>query len=78
MLDTKRFTPFTLFDKELIDKAPEMLKSMKDEEQKYIDIAEKMMVHLDGMTLDEVDRIIWVLRGICHKHSIIASAERGA
>ena len=77
MLEPKNFTPFSLFDQELIAKAPEILKNMKDEEQKYTEIAEKMMVHLDGMTLDEVDRIIWVLRGICHKHSIIASAERG-
>ena len=78
MLDPKHFTPFSIFDQELIDKAPEMLKSMKDEEQKYTKIAEKIIVHLDGMNLDEVDRVIFVLRGLCHKRSVIAGTEGGA
>lgn len=77
MLEPKHFTPFSIFDQNLIDSAPEILKSMKDEEQKHTEIAEKMMVHLDGMSLDEANRVIFVLKGLCNKHSVIASAERG-
>lgn len=77
MLDPKNFTPFSLFDQNLINEAPEILKSMKDEEREHIAIAEKMMVHLDGMSLDEADRVIFVLKGLCHNRSVITSAERG-
>jgi hypothetical protein len=71
MLEPKHFTPFSLFDQELIDKAPEILKSMKAEEQKYTDIADKAIELFDGMSLEEVENILFVLRARCHKHSVI-------
>jgi hypothetical protein len=77
MLEPKHFTPFSIFDQNLIDSAPEILKSMKDEEQKHTEIAEKMIVHLDGMNLDDVDHVLLVLRGLCQKRSVVSNTERG-
>ena len=69
-MDNKNF-PFNLFNQDLIDSSAEHYKETKAKYVKANDVAEKIMVHLDGLTLDEVDHVAMVLRMKCQAKAVV-------
>ncbi len=63
--------PFNLFNNELIDSCSAHLKEREAENAKAQERAEKMLVFLDGLTLQEVERTLWKLRELSQKRSVV-------
>ena len=63
--------PFNLFNNELIDSCSAHLKEQEAENAKAQERAEKMLVFLDGLTLQEVERTLWKLRELCNERSVV-------
>ena len=63
--------PFNLFNNELIDSCSAHLKEREAENAKAQERAEKMLVFLDGLTLEEVERTLWKLRELSQKRSVV-------
>jgi hypothetical protein len=69
-MDNKNF-PFNLFNNELIDSCSARLKEQEAENAKAQERAERMLVFLDGLTLQEVERTLWKLRELCNERSVV-------
>ena len=63
--------PFNLFDNKLIDSCSAHLKEQEAENAKAQERAEKMLVFLDGLTLQEVERTLWKLRELSRERSVV-------
>lgn len=69
-MDNKNF-PFNIFNQDLIDSSAEHYKETKAKYVKANDVAEKIMVYLDGLTLEEVDHVAMVLRLKCQANAVV-------
>lgn len=63
--------PFNIFNQDIIDSSANDLQQEKAKYAQADEIAEKMIVYLDGLTLDEVDRVAMVLRMKCQAKAVV-------
>lgn len=63
--------PFGLFNQELLEASSEQLEKEKAKVSKHNEIAEKMLPFLDGMTLNEVDEALCILRCKCQACAVV-------
>lgn len=63
--------PFNIFNQDIIDSSANDLQQEKAKYVKANEIAEKMIVYLDGLTLEEVDHVAMVLRLKCQAKAVV-------
>ena len=63
--------PFNLFNQNVLTEATEQLKQMEAEAKEANEIADKIIVFLDGLTLEEVERVLMTVRGKCNEKAVV-------
>ena len=63
--------PFNLFNQNALTEATEQLKQMETEAKEANEIADKIIVFLDGLTLEEVERVLMTVRGKCNEKAVV-------
>ena len=63
--------PFNLFNQGLIETSSEHLKEMEAKRAEMEETATKILVFLDGLTLEEVDQVMMIVRSKCQEKAVV-------
>lgn len=63
--------PFNLFNQEALTTATEELKALEEKRAEADETATKIMVFLDGKTLEEVEHVLMAVREKCQEKAVV-------